>query len=514
MSSRKLLALIAQAPILAQGPGEYLDYGKSGVSTSTFWIDAHLVLNEKHILVYSSGQIKYVIPLESIHVVYLQKAMLECGRENALLLAADHLNHLFSFPNPQVYRKWTLRLNTLQVSLKSKLMEQAKHLQKLESSELICIEKRVYFLDNTNAKNNWERVWMVLRGLQVDLYTDNDGERKHLKSFLTINVQSTLIGATSYSKRAQRFLNDITKLPTEYFLCIGLRLLPNIKRCCFTEFSMRNCNDCYKNNIELYICSDTEEDQQDLELAFRINGRGGAPPLAGCNVYASVLRPEIVEQPKKFVEYVINVRTTIPSSANDLEGGQDYSARKASVLGKSWEVRRRLTSFRRLHEALREVVPHLDDNLPSLPSRGIRRNFNSKHLADRKNMVEQYLREALKYRTIMNSAEMQIFLLESDNDAASFAAANSLAKLRTAPDTLLKKINKTVIRAVSSRSIQLSSTTGGGGLLEEVVEVESIEEEEEELVHTFGDRDIEDCYGNGADGGTRTATNHRRCTLC
>ena len=42
-------------------------------------------------------------------------------------------------------------------------------------------------------------------------------------------------------------------------------------------------------------------------------------------------------------------------------------------------------------------------------------------------------------------------------------------------------------------------------------ENESIEEEE---VHTLGDRDIEDCYGNGADGGTRTTTNDDSPRAC
>ena len=67
--------------------------------------------------------------------------------------------------------------------------------------------------------------------------------------------------------------------------------------------------------------------------------------MAGCNVYASVLRPEIVDQPKKFVEYVINVRTTIPSSAYDLEDdvpAEVKAARAEEIMAIQQEVSMRL----------------------------------------------------------------------------------------------------------------------------------------------------------------------------
>ena len=133
---------------------------------------------------------------------------------------------------------------------------------------------------------------------------------------------------------------------------------------------------------KLYICTETEEEKKEFEIAFRIVGRGGLPPLAGCKLEALIVRPIIVEHPHKHVQYQIQVSSQ-PEEVDSATG--------KSISVDSWFVNRRVTAFRNLSRALCQHMPEVVNELPELPTKTLTRNFEMKHLMERKEILQTFL---------------------------------------------------------------------------------------------------------------------------
>ena len=135
-----------------------------------------------------------------------------------------------------------------------------------------------------------------------------------------------------------------------------------------------------------------------------------------------------------------------------------------------------------------------------------------KYLLSRREKLENYLKEALKYRTIMNSADMQFFLIDTNDDTASFVATNSMNMVRSTSNQVIQTINRTVDRAVSFRSIPLSpgNAKQEGGSMETLDQIESDDDDFED-VREIKDEDLEDVMSDRAHA--KPSARKRHCVI-
>ena len=150
---------------------------------------------------------------------------------------------------------------------------------------------------------------MELRGLNLCVYADTIWQINPAAHELNMcDIVSVFHRFQIKFGKFSKKIRDKDKWPTEHFFHVrvsafhisGLATKP-VEELAET-----------KDLVDIFICTFTEEDKMNWEAAFRVVGRGGMSPLAGCNIVADVSRADIVEGTPgdRHVMYTINVSIT------------------------------------------------------------------------------------------------------------------------------------------------------------------------------------------------------------
>jgi hypothetical protein len=395
------------------------------------------VLEEKYLLMYKTEN--HLTPfmalqLESIHthIMGSGEALAEVGREFSLLLSTAHKTLILAFPNSEVCHSWGKRMHMLHIMAQTHLISEARHLLLKHTvdgvTSPITVEKYVHFRDNIDQRK-WGRRFLRLSGLKLEIYQDGGRLGRKLIESIRLTCLSVHKNPATMSKNAKK-LHGSSALPSNHLLHVTVREVATDRK-------------TIKENRKLYICTETEAEKKEFEMAFRIVGRGGLPPLAGCAIEALIIRPIVVEEPHKHVQYQIQVTTRIDGTEKE-DGSAGNRRRDSSPVTRSWLVTRRVTAFRNLSQALHNHIPDIVAGLPELPTRTFQRNFDIKHLQERKQILQTFLQKSLSHRTIQNSGDFQQFLISSDDQVGHFLTNELTTSLGRMPIKSLNNMKRSL----------------------------------------------------------------------
>ena len=424
------------------------------------WLSVFVVVEENALYVYPSDTSLspiHVIRVESMHVENMNNT--ESGRDFCFLISNAFTVYMFSAKNKALQKLWVEKLFQLRIIRLNVLMMESQKLLQTQESVIVKLNGYVYYHENSR-KSKWGRRWLELNGLNLCVYEDTDtGRQIERKMNLTCAIvsMSSIDSKINLSKSPKK-IRDKDKWPTEHFM--------HVKASDSSSGSASSSSDV----VDIYICAFTKEEKKNWETAFRVVGRGGMAPLAGCNIVANIIRSKVVEEDGKIdrhVVYEITIttnalqkndetkdqrRTDSTSSihkedinnnnessndedinVDDNDTGDDSSsvlfnntedidiASFNNVPPATWTIYRRYSQFLQLHEMLSANFAVFNRaDIPSFPKKTYhkRRSFVDSHIDDRLDGLNIYLNAILGFTSIRENGILHRFLLDS-NDAIS-----------------------------------------------------------------------------------------------
>ena len=276
-----------------------------------------------------------------------------------------------------------------------------------------------------------------------------------------MNLTTAILSVSSIDSKinlanSPKKIRDKDRWPTEHFLHVRVSAFD------ISGLATKSAEELAETNLDLvdiFICTFTEEDKMNWEAAFRVVGRGGMSPLAGCNIVADVSSADIVEGTTgdRHVMYTINVSTNSLRSASKSKGSSkeldqltlsNESIDVTSMPPATWKVRRRYSQFLNLHNQLSVHFAAFDpQDVPKFPGKTYyrRRSFSSTHIGTRLAELRQYFVSILQFRIIRESSPLHRFLLDSNDAISTFLVS------RLDPHWHLQDNGVDIVKHVKSR---------------------------------------------------------------
>ena len=395
------------------------------------WLSVFVVVEENALYVYANETSlipSQVVRVESMYVEQVSRR--ESGRDFCFIVSNAANLYVFSAKNEALQKVWIEKLSHLRVLRQHVLIMESQDLLRSHES-VVNLSGYVYYHENL-SKSKWGRRFLELRGLNLCVYADTKSGRSIRRR---MNLTCAILSVSSIDSKlnlanSPRKIRDKDKWPTEHFLHVRVSAFH------ISGLATKQVEESAETNLDLvdiFICTFTEEDKMNWEAAFRVVGRGGMSPLAGCNIVADVSRADIVEGTPgdRHVMYTINVSTNSLRSASKSKGsihGDVHSINNkkldqlilsnetidvTSMPPATWKVRRRYSQFLNLHNQLSvHFAAFAPQDVPKFPGKTYhrRRSFTSTHIGTRLEELRQYFVSILQFRIIRESSPLHRFL--------------------------------------------------------------------------------------------------------
>jgi hypothetical protein len=460
----------ASASEIIKGELEFLEKVDGVIFTPTIvnWLSVFVVVEENALYVYPSETSLnpiHVIRVESMYVENISND--ETGRDFCFMISNAFAVNLFSAKNKALQKLWVEKLVQLRLLRQHVLIMESQKLIESHESSVVKLSGYVYFHENSR-KSKWGRRFLELKGLNLCVYDDtNTGRKIERRMNLTCAIvsMSSIDSKINLSKSPKKIRNK-DKWPTKYFIHVKVSDSGTSQP---TKESGNNISNdvTHAGRVEMkdiFICTFTKEEKKAWETAFRVAGRGGMAPLAGCNITANITKYNVIENDKhdKHVVYEIIVTTrralnngehndncdsTRDKNGNDADDGSNDGDNNSNIHDKiksntelfkkdsdgidigsfnyvppaTWTITRRYSEFLKLHQMLTPyfaVFNRID--IPKFPSKTYhrRRSFVYSHIDERLGNLTTYLNAILEFKSIRENGVLHRFLLDS-NDAIS-----------------------------------------------------------------------------------------------